>query len=310
MALVVSAALLLVWSAYFFHFATPRYVQGPLVQAVLHAWPASSRLFALPLPCPEYLEGLSYQLADSAGHPHYLRGNIGPGWYTYFLHAMAYKTPEPVLLLLAGALVMLLRRDDRYLLIRVALPACLFFMVMSLVRADKGLRYVLPCLPFWYLLCGRPLAWWHRRHPRTFTGLAVALVCWAWIGQYRIHPHYLAYFNDLSGGPAQGRYLLVDSNLDWGQDLPGLAAYLRSHDAGRVHLAYFGLASPDYYGIDWDHLGSAPVADGGLAAVSVTYRQGLYLSDPSTYDWLENCPIVASIGHSILVYRLPRRPPP
>jgi hypothetical protein len=39
-----------------------------------------------------------------------------------------------------------------------------------------------------------------------------------------IAPHPLSFFNMLAGGPAAGRKLLVDSNLDWGQDLARLAA--------------------------------------------------------------------------------------
>ena len=34
-----------------------------------------------------------------------------------------------------------------------------------------------------------------------------------------IHPHYLSYFNALAGGPEDGYNVLIDSNVDWGQDL-------------------------------------------------------------------------------------------
>ena len=48
------------------------------------------------------------------------------------------------------------------------------------------------------------------------------------------HPYYLAYFNQLAGGPSGGYRVLVDSNLDWGQDLPGLVRYVidRGNEAG------------------------------------------------------------------------------
>ena len=61
-------------------------------------------------------------------------------------------------------------------------------------------------------------------------------------------PHYLAYFNLASGGPAQGYRWLVDSNLDWGQDLPGLRRYLDEHtEPGRPHyLSYFGSADSNF----------------------------------------------------------------
>ncbi|HEY2826597.1 MAG TPA: glycosyltransferase family 39 protein, partial [Pirellulales bacterium] len=41
-----------------------------------------------------------------------------------------------------------------------------------------------------------------------------------------IWPDYLAYFNFLAGGPANGYRHLVDSSLDWGQDLKELKSWL------------------------------------------------------------------------------------
>ena len=42
----------------------------------------------------------------------------------------------------------------------------------------------------------------------------------------RVHPHYLAYFNEPAGGPRDGYRRLVDSSLDWGQDLTGLSDWM------------------------------------------------------------------------------------
>jgi hypothetical protein len=61
-------------------------------------------------------------------------------------------------------------------------------------------------------------------------------------------PNYLAYFNVLAGGSAHGYRHLVDSSLDWGQDLPGVKRYIEGHpEAAPAFLAYFGMASPDSY---------------------------------------------------------------
>ena len=60
-----------------------------------------------------------------------------------------------------------------------------------------------------------------------------------------IHPDYLAYFNWASGGPDRGSEHLIDSNLDWGQDLVKLDRWLRANRPGRkVGLAYFGQINP------------------------------------------------------------------
>ena len=107
---------------------------------------------------------------------------------------------------------------------------------------------------------------------------------WMW-------PDYLAYFNVLAGGPRNGYRHLVDSSLDWGQDLPGLKHWLDDHpedsrDPKRVYLSYFGMASPDYYGIEAQRLLSffprwtphVPVGlTGGLYAISASMLQSVYM---------------------------------
>jgi hypothetical protein len=68
-------------------------------------------------------------------------------------------------------------------------------------------------------------------------------------------PNYLAYFNLIAGGPANAYRHLVDSSLDWGQDLPALKRYLdQHHSEGPAYLSYFGVASPDSYKVPAKYL--------------------------------------------------------
>jgi len=64
---------------------------------------------------------------------------------------------------------------------------------------------------------------------------------------------YLAYFNQVAAGPKNGYKHLVDSSLDWGQDLPALRSWLAQNPdrfgTGQRYLAYFGTALPEWYGI-------------------------------------------------------------
>ena len=60
-----------------------------------------------------------------------------------------------------------------------------------------------------------------------------------------IWPHYLSYFNFLAGGPAGGHRHLIDSNLDWGQDLFELRRWLeRNPQSEPIGLAYYGTVEP------------------------------------------------------------------
>ena len=82
----------------------------------------------------------------------------------------------------------------------------------------------------------------------------IALLAWHVMESAAIRPNYLAYFNQLAGGPSRGYTHLADSSLDWGQDLPALKRWLDAQglqqpDHGGVYLSYFGTARPEYYGI-------------------------------------------------------------
>ena len=79
------------------------------------------------------------------------------------------------------------------------------------------------------------------------------MICWQIIESSLLRPDYLSYFNQVADGPKNGYKHLVDSSLDWGQDLPVLKSWLDYHfDASatnRLYLAYFGTALPRWYGI-------------------------------------------------------------
>ena len=97
--------------------------------------------------------------------------------------------------------------------------------------------------------------------------VTAALVVWHAGESIAVSPNYLAYFNELAGGPGQGYKHLADSSLDWGQALPALkqwldGAGLQPQGSQRVYLSYFGTGRPEYYGIDatqlWGFLDRRP----------------------------------------------------
>jgi hypothetical protein len=106
-------------------------------------------------------------------------------------------------------------------------------------------------------------------------------------------PNYIAYFNPL-GPPERAYEHLVDSNLDWGQDLPGLSRWLGEHNSGAakqpVYLAYFGNGRPAYYGIEAvplpppvDIRRELPLAP-GLYCISATSLQAVYEDAPGRWN--------------------------
>ena len=243
------------------------------------------------------------------------------GWWYYFPVTLAVKTPVPFLLLLGLAGILFVRKrprlgTDAFLWIPVAV-----YMAVAMARSlNIGHRHLLPILPFLFVAAARGAIWlWRRPGPARAVAWRRASVG-ALLAGYAasvlaVHPHYLAYFNEAAGGPGRGYQLLVDSNLDWGQDLKGLKGYMDRNGIEQLKLSYFGTAEPDYYGIRCERLPGHPPPDapearvrrGDLVAVSATNLQAVYLDQDRDAERLmrrlrRQRPI-DSVGHSILIYR-------
>lgn len=297
-------------------------------------------LRGFPLP-GAYLEGIEIARTKNATveGPTYLMGSISPdGFWSYFVVALLLKTPIPLLVLAArGKWTLLLasrttgsrrrgeaqwshrlRREASWIL----LPPLAWLAAMSfMTRAQIGLRYVLPVIPFLCILGGIGAVSFFRRievppgepdtEARPETALLAGLIAcavlfgWQFVAAARIHPYQLAYFNLFGGGPDLGWRRLTDSNLDWGQDLKGLASWLESRGNPPVNLYYFGTADPDYYGIRRIPPDSPQP---GLFAVSATHLTGVYLPDRDYLADFRALTPLARIGHSILVFDLPQVP--
>ena len=62
------------------------------------------------------------------------------------------------------------------------------------------------------------------------------------IASLALHPHYLAYFNALAGGPQNGWRVAVDSNIDWGQDLARVGDVIAERGESDVYANWLGTA--------------------------------------------------------------------
>jgi len=246
----------------------------------------------------------------------YLLGQIYlHGTWLYFPVAFVVKTPFPTMIALLVAIVLVVRRRspfqaDLYLL----LPAVLLFSLAVCSKFNIGLRHILPIYPFLFVwISGQVATIWASRRRTAQWGVSL-LGIWLLISTLRVSPDYLAFFNEAAGGPGNGHKVLVDSNLDWGQDLKGLRNWMSDHGVSRIQLAYFGTVDPAYYGIDAEpfpgtlavqsrsKLGSAPAPS--HIAISATYLKGLYLWNRDQYASFRQQKPVAVIGHSIWVFRL------
>jgi hypothetical protein len=265
----------------------------------------------------QYAAGVrSIYTNGTAGFKFYLLGQFETtaSWY-YYPVAMFLKTPDATLALFAVAVASVLVPGARgargaWLLA----PVALVLAVSSQDPVTLGLRRVLLVFPFLFLWIGqRCAALWElvSRAPlgRRIARVAVAVVIAAGaFSAIRIHPYQLAYFNRWAGGPAAGSRYLDDSNIDWGQDLPALAAWQTAHGARPLALWYFGTDDPAGYGIDSRTISEQELAQPEKAAyaISETLLVGLKLRAQEErrpdLDWLARYQPSATAGYSIYIY--------
>lgn len=273
---------LLVWAGYGFsvgRLLTPGFPPPlPGIEAALER---------LTLPAPAFFRGVLDVLGHNAqGHQAYLLGQVATqGWWYYFPVALAVKTALPLLFLAAvgGSLC-------------PALGAALLLGISMLSNLNLGIRHLLAIYPLFALMACPGFA---RPRPR----LALLLVAWHLVESLAAHPDYLPYFNQTVRGRPE-RYLL-DSALDWGQDLERLRRYLRNQQVTSVYLSYFGRGDPIRRRIP----GAVPLGPNdrpaGWVAVSRAHLVGLALPGYN-YGWLLAHQPRARIGQSILVYYFPQ----
>ena len=294
--------------------------QGP------RAWAPGPRVV---LPMPSYWNGLKAILERAErGNPTFLMGRYSTkGWWYYFPVAFFIKTPLPMLLLLALALVLTIRRQSWRAEMWLLLPAVVYLLALMSSLLNIGYRHLLPILPLLFVYVSKiancELRIANRRLQFAVYNLQSVvlgiLVVWQTLSALRIYPHYLAYFNEIVGGPENGYRYLVDSNLDWGQDLPALRDYLDQEGIDRIYLSWFGPARPERYGIRYRPLPGFPLYQGsaetfafnpyqpapGLYAISATNLQGVLFDDHDIFAWFREQEPLARPGYSIFVYRVP-----
>jgi hypothetical protein len=279
-----------------------------------------------------YLYGFSHTVRFAQERPAFFNGDFSPrGSAWFFPYCLLVKTPLSLFALLAVAALGVRRpiasdpappaplASRAYNCWPLLVLLGVYWTAAIRTQLNIGHRHILPTYPAMLILAGAAGRWLVRRQapalgtpredstavpssgagarwlmPGLVLGLALVFVA----ESLMIRPHYLAYFNRLAGGPAHGYRHLVDSSLDWGQDLPGLARWLDSRspeDAeAPVYLSYFGTARPEYYDIRAEPLPGfidrhrphepEPLRP-GVYCISATMLQAVYLAAPG--PWTE-----------------------
>jgi len=263
---------------------------------------------------PAWAKGLKFQITRGSHGDGmaYLNGEISrAGWLHYFLVALALKLPLG-LLLAAGIAALRWPSSIQRRALFLVVPPLVYAALASCSRVNVGVRAVLPCVPFLYLLAAGLAA------PGCYIFARGVILCgclgWSIVGAECVSPNDLTYFNELAG--SDGSKHLADSNLDWGQGLPALKKWMDANGVEIVYLGYFGTDRPEAHGIRFQRLpGYGHVGQSGhemipvqaprhVVAISTNHLLGLFLDDPETYRWLRNRVPVAVVPGCVSVFDL------
>ena len=289
----------------------------------------------LPVPAPGFWrEWQSAQYYLNQPWPNYLFGQTSEtGWWYYFPIAFVLKTPLPVLILFVSAFIRTVLRRTWHADLIFLLPALFLFITLLFSTNNLGYRYLLPLLPLIYVYVS---SLWPNLVSRSLfrtvslsrgqVGLLL-LSGWQIIGTLHVYPYYLTYFNEITGGPDRGRYILSDSNIDWGQDMVGLKNYVDQNHIDHLRLSYFGISHPTAYGLATTALLPVRTAMNdqgawwlktyypsnpppGKYAISVANLMGGIWIDPAEYAFFRDRKPDTTIGNSIYLYTIAPRGDP
>jgi len=291
-----------------------------------------------------FLRGFHYNVHNSEreNSPCTLDGKTERGpWPHYYVMTFIYKTPIPMMILFIAAIIFAFKMgaDKWRALLPLIVFAIMFYAMALSSNVNLGHRLVLLVIPVLFIFTGsviNRIRGVGRGGLVLLTVLFLGLAGWYVAEAALIYPDYIAYFNQIAGGPDNGHKHLVDSNIDWGQDVGRIEKFFvdrgteltDKHGNRRVHLALFTNTPHKYFKFDhkWIMPGfyspdvrnwPAPIEKGDYLAVSVNiWTEALVppklpLAAPAVrfgqFRSEEIFEPIGNIGHSILIFRARKR---
>ncbi|MBS0578180.1 MAG: glycosyltransferase family 39 protein [Proteobacteria bacterium] len=266
----------------------------------------------LPREFKDFLNGvIAVKAHNDAGHRSYLFGQMSPdGWWYFYLVALAVKTPIPLLVAAPFGLWGLARAGwrnrDGWAQAPLVLVTTILVFASTFSRINIGIRHVLILYPF-LALCASYALWqaWQaaRRLPQrrlafAATAAIAAAVLWQFSVLWRAYPDYLPYFNETVRHPER---VLVDSDLDWGQDLGRLEDRIAGLKVPELTLAYLGTVDFSREPLPPFRLLKLRQPVHGWVAISALAR----VSNPPGYAWLDAYQPLERVGKTIDLYYIP-----
>jgi hypothetical protein len=321
---IAAVSVMVLWCFYGFHYSPIAGTPAPSLAPMLEDLPnrhaafllaAFARFHLLP---EAFLYGLAFLFATDV-RPMYLLGTryVHGVWYYFPVVMLIKSTLGFLLLMVLTPFAKILRERQRLReVLWMAIPAGIFLAGGITSKLDIGVRHILPVYPFLCILAAAGAASLMNRG-RAWTMIIVGLVAVHVASSLSSYPNFLAYSNELWGGPYKTYRVLSDSNVDWGQNLPLASGYLARRPGAPCWMAYFGSVDPAYYGITCQQMpvhessiwgrptDVIPPVIQGEVLVSATELSGqLWGPDElNPYEPFRRQTPAENLGGSILVYR-------
>ncbi|MDZ7799114.1 MAG: glycosyltransferase family 39 protein [Patescibacteria group bacterium] len=256
------------------------------------------------------------------GHGAYLMGMTGTqGWWYYFIIAYLIKTPLTTVLLSLFVFILFVWKkiiknieipfwqkikniDFKYWLI--IWPPLIYFLWSLTSHINLGVRHILPVYPFIFIGLSSLVSIKIRKRKRKIiynTGLTLMIIYYL-ATNIMIFPFYLSYFNEAIGGPENGHQYLLDSNIDWGQDVKRLEKWLDKNNIKNYHTLLFGSLDSSYY---LDNQLSFPkneeVRQNGISPGYYIISAGPLFDPNGDWHWPHKYKPINKIGYSIYIYQ-------
>lgn len=291
-----------------FHWAVSYLLQKPGLD---HALGVLLSHLRLPYEFQDLVNGVvAVKAHNDTGHLSYLLGEVrNTGWWYFYLVALAVKTPIPLLVSGAVGLVWLARdgwqRAHGWQLAPLVLFVTMLVFASSFSHINIGIRHILVLYPLLALGSAYVLlrAWratlaWRGRAGVVAAVALLAFVVWQLSPLWTAFPDYLPYFNEAVANP---QHVLVDSDLDWGQDLFRLEQRAAQLQIRELNLAYRGTANLTREPLPPLHILPPNQPVRGWVAVSALART----RNPADYAWLDVYEPLERVGKTIDLYYIP-----
>ena len=305
--IIWAIGIFVLWATYFFEFK-PLLKNKPNVQEKIEfikkishsdslVWAAEN----VPIPLSTYINsifGFGRQIIMGDQPLFFMGRNIMSGSKVYYFILYLIRTPLAFLILLISAAVLFRRCKNAGLLgeLFLAIPVISLFVAVSFSKLQGGIRYLLPIYPFIFVWASRLVTADMGRSIAAAKAAFYVLCAWYFLSSATIYPDYLAYYNELVGGPDGAAYK-ISADADWGQDFKALKKYMDNKGLKDIKLLCFGAVDPGYYGIKYESLAKEeyvkPVA-GKCYAISSRFMP--------LVKWADGYKPVDIIAHNIRVY--------